>query len=173
MAKPCTPHPIPQAAQLFELQSRNVGGRGGLPSPFSGGFKGGILFGKRIPPLVPRRARRSPSRARAGKSGHPFGKGCKKDPPHHAGAHKKVIEEITIMASVRRDWQRNNGYLVRAGYPLFFCRHEKQWIYSQLSGIIALNQSYPIHSKIFSKNLEKVWKHWNNSAVLMPYIVEG
>ena len=21
------------------------------------------------------------------------------------------------MASVRRDWQRNNGYLVRAGYP--------------------------------------------------------
>ena len=53
----------------------------GPPSPFSGGFKGGILFGKRIPPLVPRRARRSPSRARAGKSRHPFGKGCKKDPP--------------------------------------------------------------------------------------------
>ena len=24
----------------------------GLPSPFSGGFKGGILFGKRIPPLL-------------------------------------------------------------------------------------------------------------------------
>ena len=35
--------------------------------PFSGGSKGGILFGKRIPPLVPRRARRSPSRASAGK----------------------------------------------------------------------------------------------------------
>jgi hypothetical protein len=82
---------------------------------------------------------------------------CKKGyPPHRTGAHKKVIEEITIMASVRRDWQRNNGYLVRARYPLFFCRHEKQWIYSQLSGIIALNQSYPIHSKIFSKNLKKV-----------------
>ena len=73
---------IAQRVQLFKLQTRNVGGRGGLPSPFSGGFKGGILFGKRIPPLVPRRARRSPSRARAGKSGHPFGKGCKKDPPH-------------------------------------------------------------------------------------------
>jgi len=71
-----------QRVQLFELQTANVGGRGALPSPFSGGFKGGILFGKRIPPLVPRRARRSPSRARAGKSGHPFGKGCKKDPPH-------------------------------------------------------------------------------------------
>ena len=73
MAKPCTPHLIPQAVQLFKLQTATVGGRGELPSPFSGGFKGGILFGKRIPPLVPRRARRSPSRARAGKSGHPFG----------------------------------------------------------------------------------------------------
>ena len=49
--------------------------RGALPSPFSGGFKGGILFGKRIPPLVSRRARRSPSRVYAGKgaalSGYP------------------------------------------------------------------------------------------------------
>ena len=70
MAKPCTPHPTTrkgyatsvrqqscqrlcnaQRVQLFELQSGNVGGRGGLPSPFSGGSKGGILFGKRIPPL--------------------------------------------------------------------------------------------------------------------------
>ena len=50
----------------------------------------------------------------------------KKAPAVRTGAHKKVIEEITIMASVRRDWQRNNGYLVRTGYPLFFCRHEKQ-----------------------------------------------
>ena len=70
MAKPCTPHPITrkgyatsvrqqscqrlcnaQRVQLFELQSGNVGGRGVLPLPFSGGSKGGILFGKRIPPL--------------------------------------------------------------------------------------------------------------------------
>ena len=42
---------IAQRVQFFELQSGNVGGRGGLPSPFSGGSKGGILFGKRIPPL--------------------------------------------------------------------------------------------------------------------------
>ena len=42
---------IAQRVQLFELRSGNVGGRGGLPSPFSGGSKGGILFGKRIPPL--------------------------------------------------------------------------------------------------------------------------
>ena len=80
----------------------------------------------------------------------------KKSREPYKGAHKTVILKITIMASVRRDWQKNNGYLVRARYPLFFCRHEKQWIYSQLSGIIALNQSYPIHSEIFSKNLKKV-----------------
>jgi len=72
------------------------------------------------------------------------------------GAHKKVIEDITIMASVMQGWQRNNGYPVSAGYPLFFCHHEKQWIYSQLSGIMFSNQSYPIHSEIFSKNLKKV-----------------
>ena len=40
-------------------------------------------------------------------------------PQIYKGAHKTVILKITIMASVRRDWQRNNGYLVRAGYPLF------------------------------------------------------
>ena len=49
---------IAQRVQLFKLQTRNVGGRGALPSPFSGGFKGGILFGKRIPPLVLPPARR-------------------------------------------------------------------------------------------------------------------
>ena len=42
---------VAQRVQLFELQSGNVGGRGEHPSPFSGGSKGGILFGKRIPPL--------------------------------------------------------------------------------------------------------------------------
>ena len=81
------------------------------------------------------------------------------------GAHKTVILRITKWASVRRDWQRNNGYLVRAGYPLFFCRHEKQSIHSQLSGITTLNQSHPFRD--FSKNLKKVWKHWNSSALLI------
>lgn len=47
-------------------------------------------------------------------------------PDHYKGAHKTVILKITIMASVRQGWERNNGYLVKAGYPLFFCRHEKQ-----------------------------------------------
>ena len=42
---------IAQRLQFFKLQTANVGGRGEHPSPFSGGSKGGILFGKRIPPL--------------------------------------------------------------------------------------------------------------------------
>ena len=61
-----------QRVQLFKLQTANVGGRGGLPSPFSGGFKGGILFGKRIPPLVPRRTRRSPLPRKRGNKEQPF-----------------------------------------------------------------------------------------------------
>ena len=40
-----------QRVQSFKRPTANVGGRGGLPSSFSGGFKGGILFEKRIPPL--------------------------------------------------------------------------------------------------------------------------
>ena len=48
------------------------GVEGSLPSPFSGGFKGGILFGKRIPPLVPRRTRRSPLSRKRGNKEHPF-----------------------------------------------------------------------------------------------------
>ena len=43
---------IAQRVQPFKLQTRNVGGRGGLPSPFSWGSKGDILFGKRISPLT-------------------------------------------------------------------------------------------------------------------------
>ena len=51
---------------------------------------------------------------------------AKKPPASRMGAHKTVILKMTIMASVRQGWERNNGYLVKAGYPLFFCRHEKQ-----------------------------------------------
>lgn len=50
----------------------------------------------------------------------------KEEPWDRMGAHKTVILKITIMASVRQGWERNNGYLVKAGYSLFFCRHEKQ-----------------------------------------------
>ena len=49
---------IAQRVQSFKRTTANVGGRGGRPSSFSGGFKGGILFEKRIPPLphAPRQA---------------------------------------------------------------------------------------------------------------------
>ena len=40
MAKPCTPHLIPQAAQLFKIETANVGGRGELPSRSLGGSRG-------------------------------------------------------------------------------------------------------------------------------------
>ena len=40
-----------QRVQSFKIGTANAGGRGELPSPFSGGSKGGILFGKRISPL--------------------------------------------------------------------------------------------------------------------------
>ena len=39
---------IAQRVQPFKLYACNVGGRGGLPSSFSGGYHGGIRFEKRI-----------------------------------------------------------------------------------------------------------------------------
>ena len=41
MAKPCTPHPIPQAAQLFRRPTANVGVKGQSPLRSLGGLKGG------------------------------------------------------------------------------------------------------------------------------------
>ena len=38
MAKPCTPHLIPQAAQLFKIETANVGGQGARPLAFSWGI---------------------------------------------------------------------------------------------------------------------------------------
>ena len=53
MAKPCTPHLIPQAAQLFEPKTANVRGRGVRPLVFlSGDSKGDTLFEKRVSPFI-------------------------------------------------------------------------------------------------------------------------
>ena len=72
MAKPCTPHPITrtgyatsvrqqscqrlcnaQRVQSFKNKTRNVGGRGGLPSSFLLGFqRGHSLSRKRMAPLT-------------------------------------------------------------------------------------------------------------------------
>ena len=41
-----------QRVQPFKLQTRNGGVKGEAPLPFSGGSKGGVLFGKRTPPLT-------------------------------------------------------------------------------------------------------------------------
>ena len=38
MAKPCTPHPIPQAEQLFKIETANVRGQGARPLAFSWGM---------------------------------------------------------------------------------------------------------------------------------------
>ena len=49
MAKPCTPHLIPQAEQLFKIETANVGGRGVLPSR---SLKGVILSRERMAPFA-------------------------------------------------------------------------------------------------------------------------
>ena len=58
VAKPRTPHPIPQAAQLFKCRSANVRGRGARPLVLSlGGLRGILSFEKEsIPPTWQQRA---------------------------------------------------------------------------------------------------------------------
>ena len=51
MAKPCTPHPIAQRVQFFKLQTRNVGGRGALPSRSLGGPRGPFSHVREWPPF--------------------------------------------------------------------------------------------------------------------------
>ena len=50
MAKPCTPHPIAQRVQLFEIETANVGGRGDLPSRSLGGLRGPFSHAREWPP---------------------------------------------------------------------------------------------------------------------------
>ena len=77
MAKPCTPHLIPQAAQLFELQSRNVGVEGDSPRLSLGDSKG-VFSSEREYPLWCR-AHASPPPALARENqGTPLEKGVKK-----------------------------------------------------------------------------------------------
>ena len=77
MAKPCTPHLIAQRVQLFKLQTHNVGGRGGLPSSFSGGYKGGYSLREENTPFDPRSPRQW------GPKHSPFGD---KKENHHASS---------------------------------------------------------------------------------------
>ena len=52
MAKPCTPHLISQAAQLFELLVCNGGVKGQSPLRSLGGSKGAILSRERMAPFA-------------------------------------------------------------------------------------------------------------------------
>ena len=70
-------HSIPQAAQIFKLQTANVGGRGELPSSFSGGYKGGYSLREENTPLDPRSPRQW------GPKHSPFGD---KKENHHASS---------------------------------------------------------------------------------------
>ena len=52
VAKPRTPHPIPQAAQLFKIETANVRGQGARPLAFLWGFQRGYSLRKENTPFV-------------------------------------------------------------------------------------------------------------------------
>ena len=58
MAKPCTPHLIPQAEQFFKIADCQCRGSRGPPLAFSWGSKGDILSRERISPFPVQRQRR-------------------------------------------------------------------------------------------------------------------
>ena len=86
-----------QRVQPFKLQTRNVGGRGGRPSPFSGGSKGGILFGKRIPPLSGSSAKSCTNHAvpTALQPTHPSKRGAESLRP--SGRKKRAVHRTTLI----------------------------------------------------------------------------
>ena len=67
MAKPCTPHPIPQAEQFFKPQTGNVGGRGGTPLVFLWGIQRGYSLRKENTPFGAAARTPLPLRTRAKK----------------------------------------------------------------------------------------------------------
>ena len=80
MAKPCTPHLIPQAAQLFKIETANVGGRGGLPSRSLGGSRGPFSHVREWPPWCCGAHAAFSLRALRGKQPLPRGSAKKKQP---------------------------------------------------------------------------------------------
>ena len=100
VAKPRTPHPIPQAAQLFKCRSANVRGRGARPLVLSlGGLRGILSFEKESIPLYPCSATGAaiPTAlcAESKKEGRAFAQ-----PPSYAGlAAAAVIAATAIVAA--------------------------------------------------------------------------
>ena len=80
MAKPCTPHLIPQAAQLFKIETANVGGRGELPSRSLGGSRGPFSHVREWPPWCCGAHAAFSLRALRGKQPLPRGNAKKKQP---------------------------------------------------------------------------------------------
>ena len=96
VAKPRTPHPIPQAAQLFKCRSANVRGRGARPLVLSlGGLRGILSFSKESIPLYPCSAKRCSPRGTSAAASFALvrkrGKGNKKPPPGSARASCCVV----------------------------------------------------------------------------------
>ena len=117
MAKPCTPHLHCAARAAIQAANCQCWGSRGPPSPFYGGFKGGILFPKRIPPLVSRRARRSPSRAYAGKgaalSGYPSLHAARGKHLRPCGRKKRAPLRVLFFKSLRISRTGTSGRLRR------------------------------------------------------------
>ena len=96
VAKPRTPHPIPQAAQLFKCRSANVRGRGARPLVLSlGGSRGILSFEKESIPLYPCSAKRCSPRGTSAAASFALvrkrKKGNKKPPPGEARASCCVV----------------------------------------------------------------------------------
>ena len=96
VAKPRTPHPIPQAAQLFKCRSANVRGRGARPLVLSlGGSRGILSFEKESIPLYPCSAKRCSPRGTSAAASFALvrkgEKGNKKPPPGEARASCCVV----------------------------------------------------------------------------------
>ena len=105
------------ACSPSSLKPAMSGVEGGHPSPFSGGSKGGILFGKRMPPLVSRRARRSPSRAYAGKgaalSGYPSLRAARGKHLRPCGRTKRAPLRVLFFKSLKISRTGTSGRLRR------------------------------------------------------------
>ena len=81
-----------QRVQFFKRQTRNVGGRGALPSRSLGGSKGDILSRERISPLPGNSAKRCTSPPRSARNPPRFPvQGNKKPPPGSARASCCVV----------------------------------------------------------------------------------
>ena len=106
-----------QRVQLFELQTANGRGQGALPLAFSWGNKGDILSRERISPLVSRRARRSPSRAYAGKgaalSGYPSLRAARGKHLRPCGRKKRAPLRVLFFKSLRISRTGTSGRLRR------------------------------------------------------------